>query len=144
MAIDAWFSDLYERNYVLLYRVGSVFLGYDPVQETLIEDQIQEAFVRAWQKRSVLKKHPNPDGWLTECFRRCLMNACRKKSREFLRVGCRHETDDPQILAGYKTPYYQFVYYTSDESAEQVQYVIEINAYTGVINNCSGPGEENG
>ena len=38
MAIDAWFSDLYERNYVLLYRVGRVFLGYDPVQEPLIED----------------------------------------------------------------------------------------------------------
>ena len=29
MAIDAWFSDLYERNYVLLYRIGRIFLGYN-------------------------------------------------------------------------------------------------------------------
>ena len=82
MAFDKWFFDLYERNYALLYRVGRVFLAYDPVQESFIEDQIQEAFMRAWQKRSLLKHHPNPDGWLVECFRKCLVNACRKRNRE--------------------------------------------------------------
>ena len=59
MAIDAWFSDLYKRNYVLLYRVGRIFLGYDPVQETLIEDQIQETFIRAWENIPI-----QTDGWL--------------------------------------------------------------------------------
>lgn len=71
----------YERDYALLYRVGRVFLGSYADQEALIEDQIQETFVRAWQKRSSLQKHPNPDGWLVECFRNCLMNACKKQSR---------------------------------------------------------------
>lgn len=83
MAFDKWFFDLYERNYALLYRVGRVFLAYDPVQESFIEDQIQETFIRAWQKRSILKHHPNPDGWVVECFRKCLVNACRKRNREW-------------------------------------------------------------
>ena len=52
---DGWFSDLYERNYALLYRIGRVFLG-GGAREALIEDQIQEAFVRAWQKRGTLQK----------------------------------------------------------------------------------------
>ena len=83
MAFDKWFFDLYERNYALLYRVGRVFLAYDPVQESFIEDQIQETFIRAWQKRSILKHHPNPDGWVVESFRKCLTNACRKRNREW-------------------------------------------------------------
>ena len=81
MTVDAWLEALYERDYALLYRVGRVFLGSYADQEALIEDQIQETFVRAWQKRSSLQKHPNPDGWLVECFRNCLMNACKKQSR---------------------------------------------------------------
>lgn len=84
---DDWFSDIYERNYALLYRVGRVFLG-SGAKETLIEDQIQEAFIRAWQKRNLLQKHPNPDGWLVDCFRKCLANACRKQSREWKYAAC--------------------------------------------------------
>ena len=80
---DDWLSEMYERNYALLYRVGRVFLGAGSAKETLIEDQIQEAFVRAWQKRGTLQKHPNPDGWLVECFRKCLANACRRQNREW-------------------------------------------------------------
>ena len=83
MTVDAWLEELYERDYALLYRVGRVFLGSNTAQETLIEDQIQETFVRAWQKRASLQNHPNPDGWLVECFRNCLMNACKKQSREW-------------------------------------------------------------
>lgn len=80
---EDWFAELYARDYVLLYRVGRIFLGSKANQEPLIEDQIQEAFVRAWQKRTSLQKHPNPDGWLVECFRNCLMNACKKQVREW-------------------------------------------------------------
>ncbi len=86
MTNEAWLSDLYQRNYALLYRIGRVFLGSFANQETLIEDQIQETFIRAWQKHSLLQKHPNPDGWLVECVRKCLMNACRKQNREWQRI----------------------------------------------------------
>ena len=48
MTDEAWFAALFERDYDLLYRVGRVFCG----RESLIEDQIQEAFLRAWQKRA--------------------------------------------------------------------------------------------
>ena len=77
MTDEAWLADLFERNYPLLYRVGRVFCG----RESLIEDQIQEAFLRAWQKRAAVRRHPNPDGWLVECFRNCIRNACRREGR---------------------------------------------------------------
>lgn len=77
MTDDAWFADLFQRDYALLYRVGRVFCG----REGLIEDQIQEAFLRAWQKRAAVRRHPNPDGWLVECFRNCIRNACRREGR---------------------------------------------------------------
>ena len=82
MEDDIWFSELYEHNYALLYRIGRVFFEYRTDQETLIEDQIQEAFIRAWQKRKLLKEHPNPDGWMVECYRKCMKNAFRKRIRE--------------------------------------------------------------
>ena len=39
--IDDWFSEMYERNYALLNRVGRIFLGGGSAKENLIEDQIQ-------------------------------------------------------------------------------------------------------
>lgn len=83
MDAEAWLSDLFEQNYALLYRIGRIFLGSENSRDALIEDQIQETFLRAWQKRRKLQKHPNPEGWLVECFRKCLMNACRKQSRNW-------------------------------------------------------------
>lgn len=77
---EIWLSELYDRNYALLFRVGRIFLGNNASQECMIEDEIQETFLRAWRKRSTLQKHPNPDGWLVECFRKCLLNACRKQA----------------------------------------------------------------
>ena len=77
MTDEAWFADLFQRDYALLYRVGRVFCR----REGLIEDQIQEAFLRAWQKRAAVRRHPNPDGWLVECFRNCIRNACRREGR---------------------------------------------------------------
>lgn len=95
---EGWFSDLYERNYALLYRIGRVFLG-GGAREALIEDQIQEAFVRAWQKRDKLQNHPNPDGWMVECFRKCLMNACRKQARDWRRRAFSVEEENAPPIA---------------------------------------------
>ncbi len=96
---DDWFSEMFERNYALLYRLGRVFLGTGNAMEALIEDQIQEAFVRAWQKRAALQKHPNPNGWLVECFRNCLMNACKKQSREWRYHAFPVDVDSAQPIA---------------------------------------------
>ncbi len=91
--MDAYFTALYERNYGRLYRIGHVILGYDSAMESMIEDQIQETFMRAWQKRDILKRHPNPDGWVIECFRKCLLNACKKRNREWKHFAKNPDTD---------------------------------------------------
>ena len=80
---EIWFSNLFESNYELLYRVGRVFLGGNSNREMLIEEQIQETFLKAWEKRNSLRQHPNPSGWLVECFRKRLMNACRRQIVEW-------------------------------------------------------------
>lgn len=61
----------------------------------------------------------------------------------FLRVECRHETEDPMIEAGFIEPYYLFAYYVDDVYSYdgQLQYCIVINAFSGTIDSCSGPGE---
>ena len=70
----------------------------------------------------------------------------RFSETSFSRVDCRYTTDDPMIEGGFKAPWYSFLYYVEDGYIEegQLQYGIEINAYTGEINRCSGPGEGNG
>ncbi len=100
---DDWLSEMYERNYALLYRVGRIFLGAGSAKETLIEDQIQEAFVRAWQKRAALQKHPNPDGWLVDCFRKCLANACRRQNREWRRAAFSVDSQAAPVVKYLKT-----------------------------------------
>lgn len=82
---EAWLSQLFEENYALLYRVGRVFLGASTSQADIIEDQIQETFVLAWERRQKLVRHPNPAGWLVETFRRRLMAQCRRLGREWRR-----------------------------------------------------------
>ena len=99
MVAEAWLTDLYERDYALLYRIGRIFLGSYSNQEILIEDQIQEAFLRAWEKRNSLQKHPNPDGWLVECFRKCLMNACRKQNREWVQTAFSMDMENTPAIA---------------------------------------------
>lgn len=79
---EAWLSRLFEENYALLYRVGRVFLGASASRANLIEDEIQETFLLAWERRHKLARHPNPAGWLVETFRRRLMAQCRRLGRE--------------------------------------------------------------
>ena len=82
---EDWLANLFEENYVLLYRVGRMFLGSSTTQSDIIEDQIQETFALAWERKQKLRQHPNPAGWLVETFRRCLMAQCRKLGREWKR-----------------------------------------------------------
>lgn len=80
MSDEAWLSALFEEHYELLYRVGRLFCGNG--QTAMVEEQIQEVFLLAWQKRGKLRHHPNPGGWLVEAMRLKLMNSGRKLARE--------------------------------------------------------------
>lgn len=105
MAVDeTYLSKLFDENYALLYRIGRLFAGTSAAQAELIEDQIQEAFVSAWRYRQNLASHPNPNGWLVETFRRCLMAQCRKLGREWKHQA--YSLDDTQqpVAAGTAPP----------------------------------------
>lgn len=99
--MDEWFSQLFNEHYVLLYRIGNVFLGTSTAHSVLIEDQIQETFILAWRNEDKLKAHVNSTGWLVETFRRLLMAQCRKTSRERKRLlfslddDAQRDTSDP-------------------------------------------------
>ncbi len=82
MIYNQWFSTLFENYYALLYRIGRLFLGASSTYETIIEEEIQETFIKAWQNERKLRAHPNPAGWLVLTFRRRLMARCRKLGRE--------------------------------------------------------------
>ncbi len=79
---EAWYSELYQQNYALLYRLGRMLLADDPSMQQVIEDQIQNTFLLAWQLRKRLLRHPNPRGWLVATFRNGLRNQYRKQLRE--------------------------------------------------------------
>ena len=104
MSSKAWLSSLFEENYALLYRVGRVFLGASLAQTDIIEDQIQETFVLAWQHQQKLSQHPNPGGWLVETFRRCLMARCRKLGREWKKQAFSLDGDGRVDYAGQTAP----------------------------------------
>ncbi len=88
MTDEAWLTALYQQHYALLYRLGSAFLGIGENRQDIIEEQIQEVFLLAWQKRARLRGHPNPGGWLVEAFRRCLQSRCRRQIREWKHRAC--------------------------------------------------------
>ena len=62
----------------------------------------------------------------------------RFSEMNFERVEVRHITDDPLIEGGFIAPYYLLGFYVEDD---QLMYGIEIDAYSGEIKSCSGPGE---
>jgi RNA polymerase sigma factor (sigma-70 family) len=102
MTTESWLSDLFENTYVLLYRVGRLFVGAS--QKELIEDQIQETFLLAWRYQHKLLKHPNPAGWLVEAFRRCLLSQLRKMGREWKRRAFSLDEDDRPEYADRNAP----------------------------------------
>lgn len=79
---EAWYSELFRQNYALLYRLGRMLLVDEPSMQQVIEDQIQNTFLLAWQQRKRLMHHPNPRGWLVVTFRNGLRNHYRKQIRE--------------------------------------------------------------
>ena len=44
-------------------------------------DAVQEAFVRAWTKRSEFGRHPHPDAWIRTVARNPLTDGWRRKRR---------------------------------------------------------------
>lgn len=90
-----WLSEHFRENYAMLQAIGRLFLGGDPAQLDMIDDVIQDVFVRLWQKRDRLREHPNVDAWLVEAMRRQLKGQLSRKARR-QRCAPTQSADDPQ------------------------------------------------
>ncbi len=67
-----WVAEHFQENYALLHTIGRLFLGSAPDRLDMVDDAIQDVFIRLWNKREQLRGHPNLDAWLVEALRRQL------------------------------------------------------------------------
>lgn len=82
-----WLEELYKDNYKMLLHVGLFFAGQDAKCRDAVEDEIQAVFLLAWEKRAMLKSHPNIEGWLVEAMRRRLLALYRRFIKEQKKSG---------------------------------------------------------
>lgn len=76
---DQWINDLYEDNYLRLYRLALSRLRTGSGRIENVEDVIQEVFCRAIKHQ--IWNHPNPVGWLIIATN----NVCLETNKEYMK-----------------------------------------------------------
>ena len=57
------------------------FFGYKPHMLPVVEDAMQETFIKAVRSVDVLMKHPNPHGWMIASLKYILLDKSRELNR---------------------------------------------------------------
>lgn len=69
---------LFSEYYTALRKDCIRYIRHDPKFLTLVDDCIQETFIKAYRNYDTLKTHPNIAGWLSIASRNYLMSELRK------------------------------------------------------------------
>lgn len=78
---DQFIEELYKNYYVTLYRYCATQFHCDPAYMSLVDDIVQEVFIKAYKNQKALMNHSNKMGWL--CI--TCKNMCRSIVRRDVR-----------------------------------------------------------
>ncbi len=88
----AYIEKLFLDHYSSLRKACIRYMRYDPIFLPLVDDCIQETFIKAFKSYEVLKTHPNVAGWLVITSKNYLMSELRKHKRRDERLTCLMDT----------------------------------------------------
>lgn len=77
-ADERWVQNLFETNAPLIYKVAARRLE----SESAAENIVQETFLALVEKIDVVKRHPNPSGWLMKAAQYLILQTIRESGRQ--------------------------------------------------------------
>ena len=75
---NAFIEALYDRWYDYICQQCYRFVNYEPIRSLLVEDCVQEAFIKAARHYAQLQSHPNAVGWIIKTSENQILNETRK------------------------------------------------------------------
>ena len=75
---NAFIEALYDRWYDYICQQCYRFVNYEPIRSLLVEDWVQEAFIKAARHYTQLQSHPNAVGWIIKTSENQILNETRK------------------------------------------------------------------
>lgn len=81
-AHNAHLDRLYQEHYKTIFRYCAAYVKNAPQYQQLIEDCVQDAFVKAVIHYDEFKNYKNPAGWIAITDRNQLRDALQKKSNQ--------------------------------------------------------------
>ncbi len=79
--IEMTMNELFIRNHDALKSYCVRLIHYDPRYMPLVDDCIQEAFLKAFHNFESIRSSPNPFGWLAVCCQHYIRSEFRKQKR---------------------------------------------------------------
>ena len=78
---EAFLNQLPEKYGDSLSKYAYRFFGYKPHMLPVVEDAVQETFIKAIRDVEDLMKHQNQHGWMKTSLKHILLNKCRDMNR---------------------------------------------------------------
>ena len=75
---NAFIEALYDHWYDYICQQCYRFVNYEPIRSLLVEDCVQEAFIKAARHFAQLQTHPNVVGWIIKTSENQILNETKK------------------------------------------------------------------
>lgn len=87
---DSFFDDLCQEYYKKIYK----YLYFNLKDESIVMDTVQDVFLTVYEKIDIVKKHPNPGGFLFQTAK----NLMKKRRREIYNKFAREISNDENMI----------------------------------------------